>query len=613
VRKLQYYFSDRRLVALLCRKRIALARKNRRVQFVARASGGTVDSEQDELQTLLPPRGHWPRPRRRARCESPDPPATVAKTLAWHVLRVVSGKQATYSWAKRLRRFLDDCRHEALSWDRSKVHKARRVVAIPKERPGNGQTYRVVVTYSLRDSLIASGFAAYLGAAIDGALDDCCFAFRPVRNGEARTHHDAVDGFRVFASQIAKGTDLWVAECDIQGFFDSVPHKVARARLRAMAAKTGTTLDERAIAFLRSFLTGYNYASARKKAIKQLRVQHVDRPILFDPDAALADVGDKIVDRGKRGIPQGSPLSGVLANAILAAADERCVKKLRRNGRSHYARYCDDVLLVSTNRESCRSALDAYVRKLGKLGLAHHPPHTVRRYWGRNMRRFWEEKSKLPYRWRSTGRALGVPWVGFLGYQFKRDGTLRIRQASIRREIAKQRKIVDDVLRSMQTAARAQRARGIAHKIPPTHRIEHKVRMHLVAIGVGYPSEHGTSPSSSSLSWCKAYPLLRSGPVELQPLKDLDRGRTSAMKALRGRLTTLVNTSKDIVECTSTPAARRPFGLHYVGHSLSYHGQFLPARRTTATPVTPVSTRGGSVSARAKGITPKRGRHTCPR
>jgi hypothetical protein len=604
MRDLEFYFSDRRMVAQLCRKRIAHARKNRRDQFPARAAGvhdseRADDPKQHELQALLPPRRHWPRARRRIRRESEDRSATTAKTLAEHVLRVLSENAGAYPWVKRLRRFLNSILRDALSWDKSMVHEPKSVVPIPKDRRGSGQKYRVVVTYSLRDSLLASGYAAYLGDGVDGALDDCCFGSRPCRNGKTRNHHDAVKGLRAFATRVSDETDLWGAECDIQGFFDSVPHEVAKARLRAMAAKAGARLDKRAIAFLHSFLASYDYVSARKKALTQLRAQHVDRPILFKPKAALVKAGIEFDCQERRGIPQGSPLSGVIANAVLAAADDACLNELRRNGRWHYARYCDDILLVSTDRNACRLALRAYRRELRNLGLADHRAVKVLPYRGRNKKRFWDGKSKLPYLWRSGELGPGVPWIGFLGYQLKRDGTLRIRRASIQREIAKQMKAVNDVISTMQKVRAKAVASGTAYRIAPMWRIEHRVLTHLVAMGVGYPSGHATSPPPSSLSWCNAYPLLQSGPVDLAPLKDLDRGRTLAMKALRGKLVALVNTSNDIAVTGATrlvvvsangcdlkrdseeAGPRRPFCLRYAGNALSYYGKFAttPARK----------------------------------
>jgi hypothetical protein len=622
MRDLKFYFSDRRMVTQLCRKRIALARKNRQGQFPARAAGLPVNSEQmddpwqRELRELLPPRRHWPHATRRERCESKDRAETAVKTLTWYVLRALSEDEPTYSWTKRLRRFLDGCKRDALSWDGSMVHKPRSIVPIPKERPGSGQKYRVVVTYSLRDGIIASGFAAYLGNAIDGALGDCCFASRPRQNGKAKSHHDAVVGFREFAGQISKQTALWVAECDIQGFFDSVPHKVARARLRTMSAKTGATLDKRASAFLTSFLAGYDYLSARKKATRQLRAQHVDRPILFKPKATLVKAGIEFDSQERHGIPQGSPLSGVIANAVLAAADDACLNELRGNGRWHYARYCDDILLVSTDRGTCRLALRAYRRELRRLGLAHHRAVKVLPYCGRNMKRFWEGKSKRPYLWRSGETGPGVPWIGFLGYQLKRDGMLRIRRASIQREIAKQRKAVDDVIRCIRSA-RAKVPHRASHQIAPTRRIEHRVLMHLVAMGVGFPSGHSTSPPPYSLSWCNAYPLLQSGPVDLAPLEDLDRGRTLAMKVLRGKLVALVNTSNDNVDgdlrhASEEAMAPRSFCLRFAGYPLSYYGQFPPAQRTAATPVTTAPPRADLRSAQAEKIAPKWRRITTP-
>lgn len=593
---LERYFSDRRMVALLCRKRVALASKNHHDHFVTRVAGIPASRQSkapdhEELQELLPPRRYWPRARRRIRRESQDRSATTAKTLARYVVRVLEEDAGAYAWSKRLRGFLDRARRSALSWNNSMVHNPRRILPIPKDRRGGGQKYRVVVTYSLGDSVIASGFAAYLGDAIDGALGDFCFGSRPCHDGRSRKHHDAVRGFRTFASQIPEKTDLWAAECDIIGFFDSVPHKVALGKVRSISAKAGVTLDDRAIAFLNSFLAGYDYISARKEALTTLRARHVSAPILFDLKTALAEAGIETNVQERRGIPQGSPLSGVIANAVLASADEACLKRLRGEGRWHYGRFFDDILLVSTKRDSCRLALRAYRHELRRLGLAHHRAVKVHPYHGKGMKRFWEGKSKHPYLWRAGEHGSGVPWIGFLGYQFKRDGTLRIRRTSIQREIAKQMQVVNDVVGMIRRAHAEAAASRKHYRVPATHRIEHGVLMHLIAMGVGRPPRHRTSPSPTSLCWCKGFPLLQNGPVALEPLKDLDRGRTSAMKTLRGKLITVVD---GFTRCGPGDIApqhaferhgvRRPHSLRYAGHTLSYYGQFSAVRKSCEGP-----------------------------
>ena len=106
-------------------------------------------------------------------------------------------------------------------------------------------------------------------------------------------------------------------------------------------------------------------------------------------------------------------------------------------------------------------------------------------------------------------------------------------------------KAVNDVVSTIQTVRAKAAAQGRNCPIAPTQRIEQRVLMHLVAMGVGRPPQHRTSPSPSSLSWCNGYPLLQNGPVDLESLKYLDRGRTLAMKALRRRLTALVNSSNN--------------------------------------------------------------------
>ena len=577
-RPLAEFVSDARLVGLLCRKRIALARRNRRLGFVARAAGVHDEPPPDDVLGLLPPRQHWPRLDRVGRRKADDLPAALGRLLARRVLRQLREDPGGYRWSRELRAFLDRCRERALGWQRTDVFRPERVTAIPKTRPGNREKYRVLVSYGLADSLVASVFSAYLRHLIDPMLDDACYAFRGAREGKRVTHHDAVDDLRTFASCISTKAVVWVAECDIAGFFDSVSHSVALRRLRALLGPTAA-VDNRLYEFAASFLAGYRYDDARAGAIDGLKGEGISQPRIYQPIPTLKALRIPRPKSDPVGIPQGSSFSCILANVVLASADLACRRAI--GGRPvFYARYCDDIVIVSTSRRAARESIRAYVRTLRSLRLPYHRLKRVSTGEARSAA-FWSAKSKEPYRW--TDDAGGARWIGFLGYQVRRDGALRVRRSSIQKEIRKQRLAVDHIIGRIDKVARKAMRSGRLHHLPTLRALEYSALMHLISIGVGYPTPYRIRPAANSVCWCGGFHLLRSAQGRHGVLRHLDRGRGRAIRVLRGRIRGLLRKHRNL-KPTKSHRPPKGFTLEFDGRPLSYHAQFggptLPARST---------------------------------
>lgn len=76
-------------------------------------------------------------------------------------------------------------------------------------------------------------------------------------------------------------------------------------------------------------------------------------------------------ERGVRGLPIGPPASAVLANAVLAGADDA----LARVG-VRFVRWVDDVLIFARDARGARSALSRLEEALGASGLRTNPRKT---------------------------------------------------------------------------------------------------------------------------------------------------------------------------------------------------------------------------------------------
>lgn len=587
---LEDYFSDRKLARILCRKRVAATRTSRRDQFIDSIAGAKRrHGPRDLLNALLPPRRAWPgiRPRRAERATLGDAPTKLASSMFEHVMVELRRSKPRYRWVSRLRAFLDSVRCRALGWTNGTEFRCEKIYAFAKANPGNGQKYRIVAAYSLEDSLICGGFAAYLRDLIDGVLSPAVLSFRPAASPDSPppSHHDAIAMLRELDASVPIDADLWCAEADIEGFFDAVSHDVAYSETARLLTWAEREPDTRLLGFLRSFLSGYDFPGVAVPAAQELlRMKGITSPRLADPVKTLVSRGIRADGAADRiGIPQGSALSCVLANIVLSAADSVVEAKLRATGcrgAGLYLRYCDDIIIVHRDRSIaellCREYLDMAVR----LRLPVHPVATYTVYPGRRTPRpdedeawFWGGKSKAPYRWSPPTTGSGVPWLAFVGYQLARGGAVRVRDSSIRKELKKQRAVASDTIRRVRILVRKHRKQGQSHAVPPVWVVRYRSMMHLLSIGVGYPSPWSTSPAVGAVSWCRGFRGAPTGSSVLEPFRRLDRGRTLVLRYLAAQLRSMLRMGRLTVRLQK--AGRKGFRLKFDGPPLSYAHQFV--------------------------------------
>lgn len=608
------YFSLRRLIKILCRRRIGDARKARREKFIASVVRNKLETTRSDLAELLPPRRLWKkfRPRKIERRTSKDAPSALLSSMIRWVYREVTRPQRRYQWADKLSIFLDDIRTTALNWSTNSSIGAITPVPIEKKqttKESAKRKYRIISRLSPKDSLICSGYAAYLRDYIDPTASSSNFAFRssPSKGQPPPQHHDTIAHIRALNSK-NPSNEIWCAEADIQCFFDAISHHTLQAALinclstskiyynRNGEVTQSTAIDQRLTLYVNNFLDSYDYESAESSVRSSCAIPGLADAIFPKPRNAIEsmgvpNIGDKI------GIPQGTALSCVLANIIMAPADailDAHIQAFSSRNESIYLRFCDDIIIASRDKDLCTSMMNAYLSTLHYLRLPFHKPEEVVQYNSptrpsSEAHPFWSKKSKLPYLWSCDRKPKSVPWFSFVGYEVHRESNqVRVRQKSIENELDKQYKVYKDIALQItkyyQTPSNTTKPQ-LSHQ--DIQKIRRRTMRHLLSIGVGYPKCWTTVPSRHGVSWSTGFKAIQtsqqgSSPIALDvPFRRLDRGRSRILRALHDSLHRIrrkyqrhVSKQTQASGNTRTSKKKEPFLLRYDGYSFSYYRQF---------------------------------------
>ena len=520
--KFEEYFSFEAIVGDLVKWRIA-----------GKDVGGT-----------LPPRKMWSRASVKER-KGVDP-AVVRKQAIWRTVRracgdvgeccqcgnvgescqcgnVASTNVANYQlrWVRNLMRLVEEVQGAVFS---GKVaFEAPKMFKIAKGREGGVMQYREVASFErLADRVILSRMTAYVRDRLEGVLSDRCYSFRRDRDV---THQLAVKRLQEFRERFPAGS-LFVAECDIKKFFDSISHEEVRRRWRDVG------FEDAAGKVLEAYLGVYAVGGA--------------------------DAQERVPPGGlRRGLPQGGSFSTVLANLVLAEAD-RAVQDVD-DGRLFYARYCDDVVFVHPDEAVCRRAMDAYAAALAKLDL---PMHEVRPFVYKpadgSPTEYYSIKSKGPFRWREAekGEVDCAPWVSFLGSQVRYDGETRIRKESIEKHIRSLGRETAKAVRELQDGVLADQPR------PVIREWFGRFRNRLIAKGVGYVT---AKVKDCDMCWAGAFPNVTDCAETKMQMRRLDRVREGMLAKVASLL----------------PARHFMTGHRYKGRPFSYFAFLEKAVRPT--------------------------------
>ncbi len=198
-------------------------------------------------------------------------------------------------------------------------------VYIPK--PGSNEK-RPLGIPTVRDRVVQSSLKAGLEPIFEQKFRDGSYGFRPGRSCRLALR-------RVWEG--LKEGRAFVVDADLRKFFDTIPHEVIMQGLEAEISD-GKVLD-----LIRSYLG-----------------QGVMTGGVLMPENA-----------DEEGVPQGSPLSPLLANIALHDLDA-----LMEDLGYEIVRYADDFVVLCKTRQDAEEALATVRRFTDKVGLSLHPDKT---------------------------------------------------------------------------------------------------------------------------------------------------------------------------------------------------------------------------------------------
>jgi RNA-directed DNA polymerase len=184
-------------------------------------------------------------------------------------------------------------------------------VTIPKPTGG----LRPLGIPTVVDRLIQQAIAQVLVPIFDPGFSQYSYGFRPNRSA-----HDAV---RTAQAYIKEGY-RWAVDMDLEKFFDTVNHDVLMHRVAR---------------------------KVRDKRVLKLIGQYLRAGVMINGR----------LEKSRKGVPQGGPLSPLLANIVLDDLD----KELERRG-YRFVRYADDFLILVKSQSAARRVMTSIKRFIDK-------------------------------------------------------------------------------------------------------------------------------------------------------------------------------------------------------------------------------------------------------
>lgn len=316
-------------------------------------------------------------------------------------------------------------------------------------------TFRPISVYEDLDTKVLIKLASeYLTQLLDPFFHEEILSYRQRRNyhGEHPKEKymtkadDAVPNILRFRE--AHET-VWVAECDIKKFYDIVNHRCVREALDRLVDRNriDRTKAAGALAILDAYLDGYNFKESVLEKSREpgfwdpylpgIRKKYKTGKKAVECQFGWVDESELSDDLRQVGIPQGGVLSTLICNILMNDVDQAVVDP--HDPDRFFNRFGDDILLMHATEEGCRRLFEAYKASLRAHQLIYHDEKSIGDNYkdGRLTRAdYWNEKTKAPFLW-GPGEGNAAEWIGFVGYEIRYDGEVRLRKSTLLKQFNK--------------------------------------------------------------------------------------------------------------------------------------------------------------------------------
>jgi hypothetical protein len=349
MQKFEQVFSRERIIKYLCNQRAKTAKNRSKYHILTTISKEKkynyhsrtqIPDDSNEVCFLMPPRRSW------IRLKKIDNDGIRLNSIDRNIriMRLTIKKHEKLNVKPEYFEKLDKFINNIIKSINTKRFKFRPPKIKPERKNKHERTCRPISVFTLKDNLINCLTNKYLASFFDKLFYDNSFAFRTVRliDGQERvpSHHDAFKKIVDYLKENSEN-DIYVAECDMQKFYDTVNHKIVMKqfyRLCMMKLFKGKyeqdfserICDKRARRIFVKYLQCYNFynnvyklnsdtdyfAQSHLSGWKFEWVEDKEIKKRYKTKKKLNDVG----------IPQGGALSGLIANIVLNYADEMIMK-----------------------------------------------------------------------------------------------------------------------------------------------------------------------------------------------------------------------------------------------------------------------------------------------
>ncbi|WP_219721549.1 reverse transcriptase domain-containing protein [Aerococcus viridans] len=260
-------------------------------------------------------------------------------------------------------------------------------------------------------------------------IDECSIAYRNNKIGKAN-----VDFAAEIFNLIKKQSSSYIIVGDFKSFFDTLDHKMIKVRMKEVL-----NIDTLPSDWFNIYKSIIKYGSIKKEVLEEL--PHVKNDF-GKKQSYFSSVNEfrKIKNKKKNlqmevntnsfGIPQGTPISAVIAN-VYSIGFDKSMKELADNYEGVYRRYSDDfILVIPSKQDSIINVKEIYkqIEKysiLNKMKLEDNKSKVLKCNNGQVIDANTNESSKIDY----------------LGFIF--DGkTVKLRDKSISKFYKKANKLI---------------------------------------------------------------------------------------------------------------------------------------------------------------------------